>query len=55
MSTDESKEIYTNALGNGNILKHSKDNIIVEISSKQNGISSQNVVPPVKPKETKIK
>lgn len=32
----------------------SKDNPIVEISSKQVKVQTQNVVPPVKPKEIKI-
>lgn len=31
----------------------SKDGVVVEISSKQNQTQTQNVVAPVKPKETK--
>ena len=31
----------------------SKDNPIVEISSKQSQTQTQNVIPPIKPKESK--
>lgn len=33
--------------------KFSKDNHIVEISSKQSNVQIKNVIPPVKPKEIK--
>jgi len=37
----------------GQPAKFSKDNPIVEISSKQSQVQTQNVIPPVIPKESK--
>ena len=45
--TNDKKQNYNNKLN------YSKDNTIVEISSKQSSIRTTNVVPPTKPKETK--
>lgn len=44
---DETKNEFYKAL------TFSKDNPIVEISSKQSQVKTQDVVPPVKPKESK--
>lgn len=41
---DDNKKVTT---------KFSKDNPIIELSSKQNKVQTQNVKPPIMPKETK--
>ena len=49
MSNNQDKKVTTN------LQIFSKDNPIIEISSKQEQIKIQNVTPPARPKESKKK